>query len=123
MKNCVGILRQDQSSSSTCKFCVVKAHKSKSQKHQMQTLVMSLKEQSFWNNEDNILLQMVKPQNAFHMTSLLQTVKFKCRQLRWFTQGHTLCIRSGLISYVMKNIFIKNVSSNNCQLNYFCKTL
>lgn len=81
----------------------------------MQTFVMSLKEQSFWNSEDNIALQTVKPQNALHVTPLLQTVKFKCRQIKWFTQGHTLSVRSGLISYIMKNIFTKNKSSDNCQ--------
>lgn len=73
----------------------------------MQTFVMSLKEQSFCNSEDNIVLQTVKPQNALHVTPLLQTVKFKCRQAKWFTQGSALSVRSGLISYDMKNIFIK----------------
>lgn len=120
-KDCVGVLRQDPSWSSTCKFSVVKADKSKPKKHQMQTFVLSLKEQSFWNSEDNTVLQMVKPHNALHVITLLQTVKFKCRQVK--SQDRILSVRSGLISYVKKNIFIKIKSSNSCQFTWFWRIL
>lgn len=76
----------------------------------MQTFVMSLKEQSFCNSEDNIVLQTVKPQNALHVTPLLQTVKFKCRQVKWFTQGSALSVRTGLIEYVMKKCIYKKIN-------------
>lgn len=54
------------------------------------------------------MLQLTNPQNAIPVNTLLEMVNFKCKQVKWFSLGHTLSIRRGLVSYIMRNIFIKS---------------